>query len=147
MSTTESAPESTRAPRPALLVLVLAVVVAVAAVGALALDRWGPGHMGRGFAVGAAVGTALAGVAVWRALRHPDRATVGDRVMAHRADERDQRVADSALAVVGVAAVLLTAGAACAVALGVPADATLTVLLLAELAVGALAFRRAARRY
>lgn len=132
--------------RLALLIPVFAALLLVVVGAALALDRWGPGDMGRGFAVGGAVGGALGAFAIWRGLRRPERATPGDRLFAQTADERDHALAGRALAVLGAAALPLTAAATVAIVLGVQADATLFLTLVAMVAVLVGAFVRAARR-
>ncbi|MCC2309510.1 hypothetical protein [Cellulomonas chengniuliangii] len=130
--------------------------IAMAAVGstaallagvALALDRWAPGNMGRGFAIGALIGAALACVALGRAWRRPERATTGDRLFAGAADERDEAVATRAFAVLGAAALPMTFAAAIAIALGAPADATVFFLIVGQVAAGWVAFASTARRF
>lgn len=142
---TTSEPSGPRA-RLALLIPLFATLLLLVVGAALALDRWGPGNMGRGFAVGGAVGGALGAFAIWRGRRRPDRATPGDRLFAQTADERDHALAGRALAVLGATALPLTAGATVAIALGVPAEATLFVALVSMVAVLVGAFAWASRR-
>jgi hypothetical protein len=143
-----STPDTTHHVPPGRMPLVagvLAVLAVLVAGAALALDRWGPGNMGRGFAVGALVGATLGGVAIWRAWRRPDRATSGDRLFAGTADERDRAVAGRAFALLGAWALPLTFVATIAIALGAPADASMFFLIVGQVVVGAVAFLRAAR--
>lgn len=147
MSTTD--PGTARPSRPGRRTTAVAVGAATLALvvgGILALDRWGPGDMGRGFAAGALIGLALAGAALWRGLRRPERATTGDRLFSGTADERDEAIATRAFATLGLASLPLAVAATLALALGAPADATTFLLLVALLAVLVGAFARAARR-
>ncbi|GEM_PF-1532017 len=132
--------------RTAVAVAVGAATLALVVGAVLALDRWGPGNMGRGFAVGALVGLGLGAVALWRGLRRPERATSGDRLFSGTADERDQAIATHAFATLGVAALPLVVVATLALALGAPADATTFLLLVALLVVLVGTFARTARR-
>ncbi|RMI13940.1 hypothetical protein [Cellulomonas triticagri] len=146
MSTTDQAPARPTPGRLLLAGAVVAVVAATLVLTAIALDRWGPGNIGRGFAVGAVVGSALAGFAIWRALRRPDRATSGDRLFVGRGDERDRAVAARTFALLGAWALPLTMAAFLAMALGAPADASMGMLFIAQVAVGLVAAWRAAQR-
>jgi hypothetical protein len=145
MSTTDRTPHAGTT-RTLLVAAVLGALAVLVAAAALALDRWGPGSMGRGFAVGAAVGAVLGAVAIWRARRRPGSATTGDRLFAGTADERDHAVATRAFATLGLAALPLTFVAAGVLAFGAPADATAFLLIVAQVVVLVGAFARQARR-
>lgn len=145
MSTTDRTPPAGRA-RVLTVAVVLGTLAVLVAAAALALDRWGPGNMGRGFAVGAAIGATLGAIAIWRGHRRPESATTGDRLFAGTGDERDQAVATRALAALGLAALPLTFVAAGALAFGAPADATAFFLIVGQVVVLLGAFARQARR-
>lgn len=145
MSTTDRTP-LTGAARTLAVAVVLGVLAVLVAAAALALDRWGPGNMGRGFAAGAAIGATLGAVAIWRGRRRPGSATTGDRLFAGTADERDHAVATRAFAALGLAALPLTFVAAGALAFGAPADATAFLLIVGQVVVLVGAFARQARR-
>ncbi len=119
--------------------LVLAFLGVVVVIG-LVLREHGPGNMGVGFLQGAAVGLVAACVMGWRVSRRPDRATTFERAWTQAGDERDDAVLTRALAVLGLLAFPLTAGATIAIGLGAAVDMVLALLLLAELVVGAVAF-------
>lgn len=145
MSTT-SDPTRPRTARLTLAVTLGAATLALVVGGVLVLDRWGPGNMGRGFAVGALIGLGLAGLALWRGLRRPARATSGDRLFSGTADERDRTIATRAFAVLGITALPVAVVVTLALALGAPADATTFLMLVTLLAVLVGAFARTSRR-
>jgi hypothetical protein len=86
----------------------------------------------------------LIAVAPWPLVGDPG-ALPGDRGTA-TGDERDDAVLTRALAVLGLIAFPLTGVTAIAVGLGAAAQMMLTLLLLAEIAVGAVAFAVINRR-
>ena len=123
----------------------LLALVLVVATGLL-LRAHGPGDMGNGFLSGAAVALVGGAVMWWRALRHRDAATTFERAWTQTGDERDDAVLTSALAVLGLLALPLTGAAAIAIGLGAPVFMALTLLLVAQFAVGAVSFVVVARR-
>lgn len=122
--------------------LLLAVVIGVG----LLLREHGPGNMGTGFLQGAAVGLVLAGVALWRVSRAPDQASTFERAFTSTGDERDDALLTRSLAVLGLAAFPLTGAAAIAIGLGAEVMMTIFFLLIAQLAVGAVAYVMISRR-
>ncbi|MDM8084035.1 hypothetical protein QUV83_04565 [Cellulomonas cellasea] len=138
MSTTDSSHASPHG-HTALAARLAAVLVTAAALIAT-LERWGPGNLGRGVAVGCLIGAALGGVALWRGTGRPDSATPGDRLCAGSGDERDHAIATRAFAVVGVSALPLTSAATLAISLGAPVAPSLFFLVVAQLAFGYGAF-------
>ena len=100
--------------------------------------------MGVGFLQGAAVGMVGAGVMAWRVRRRT--ATTFERAWTQTGDERDDRVLTSALAVLGLLAFPLTAVATIAIGLGAHVPMVLTLLLGAEVVVGAVSFTVINRR-
>lgn len=106
----------------------------------LLLQKYGPGNMGLGMLAGGAVGLAGAGVALWRVTRRPGSATTFERAWTATGDERDSAVLTRSLAVLGLAAFPLTAVAAIAIGFGALVEMMLALLLIAEIAVGAVAF-------
>ena len=130
-------------------VLALAVTLAVLGVlvpTGLLLQRYGPGDMGVGLLQGGAVGLVVAGVLWWRASRRPRSTTTLERAWTQTGDERDDTVLTRALAVVGMLAFPLTGVTAIAIGFGADVFMMLTLLLLAEVAVGAVAFAVTDRR-
>jgi len=119
---------------------ILAVLVATG----LLLREYGPGNMGTGFLVGAGIALVAAAVAGWRVARHPAQATTLERAWTQRGDERDDAVLTRALAVLGLLSLPLTGLAA--VGLGAAVEVVLTLLLGAEVLVGAVAFAVIDRR-
>lgn len=113
----------------------------------IVLNRYGPGDMGRGAAVGG--GLALAGfaVAAWRAMRRPGSTTSLDRAFTRTGDERDDAVLTAALAVVGMVSLPAAAIATATVAVGAPALPTLAILLYALLAVAIVSYVVQSRRH
>lgn len=114
-------------------------LVAVIATGLL-LREHAPGNMGIGFLQGAAIGLLAVGVGAWRLRRTPERATTFERAWSQTGDERDDAVLTRSLAVLGLLSFPLIGAAVIAIGLGGAAEMVLTLLLLAELAVGAVAF-------
>lgn len=125
--------------KPLIVGVWLVLLAAVVLVGLL-LRQYGPGNMGNGFLVGGFIGILLAGFAIWRVSRRPQRATTFERAFTQTGDERESAVLTRALAVMGLASFLLTCAAIVAVALGGPVEVVLGVLLGAELLTGAVAF-------
>ncbi|MGY1839992.1 MULTISPECIES: hypothetical protein [unclassified Modestobacter] len=131
---------------PALVLLVGAATLTVVIGVGLLLREHGPGNMGNGFLQGGAVGLLLAGVMIWRVSRRRGRATTFERAWTQTGDERDDVVLTRALAVVGLLAFPLTGIATVAIALGALTEMVLFGLLVAEVAVGAVAFGVISRR-
>ena len=123
-----------------LFALVLVVVVG------LLLREHGPGDMGDGFLSGAAAALLGGAVMWWRVSRRPGDATTFERAWTQSGDERDDAVLTRALAVLGLLALPLTGAATIAIGLGATVEMVLTLLLVAEFGVGALAFAVVARR-
>ncbi|NKX92946.1 hypothetical protein HF995_06590 [Sanguibacter hominis ATCC BAA-789] len=113
----------------------------------LILNRYGPGDMGRGAAVGGSAVLVGFALAAWRAMRRPESTSTLDRVFTRTGDERDDAVATAALAIVGVVSLPASAIATAAVAVGAPALPTLTILLYALLAVAIVAYVVQGRRH
>lgn len=141
MSTTEL----TRKDKVLVVSIVLTLLALVLAVGLL-LREYGPGNMGNGFLQGAAVGLLGAGIALWRVTKNPSRATTFERAWTQAGDERDDAVLTRALAVLGLLSFPMTAAAAIAVGLGAEAMMAVTLLLIAEVGVGVIAFTVINRR-
>lgn len=135
MSTTEMT-----ARQKAIALLTVMVALGAVIVVGLLLREHGPGNMGTGFLQGAAVGVLGVGVVAWRVTRSPSRATSFERAFSQQGDERDDAVLTRSLAVLGLAAFPLTGAAAVAIGLGAYVPMVLTVLLVAQLLVGAVAF-------
>lgn len=121
---------------------VLALIVATG----LLLREHAPGNMGTGFLAGAALGLVGTLVGGWRLLTRPERATTFERAWSQTGDERDDAVLTRALAVLGLLSIPLTATAGIAIGLGASVEMTLALLLLAQVAVGAIAFTVVNRR-
>lgn len=130
----------------ATFLLVFGGTLAVVLTLGLLLREHGPGNMGNGLLLGAALGLALAAVMGWRLVRRPERVTTFERAWSQTGDERDDAVLTRALAVLGLASFPLTAAAAIAIAFGASVEMCLALLLFAEIGVGALAFAVIARR-
>ncbi|MDD9207732.1 hypothetical protein PU560_14845 [Georgenia sp. 10Sc9-8] len=141
MSTTEL----TRKDKALVGSIVVALLALVLAVGLL-LREYGPGNMGNGFLQGAAVGLLGAGIVLWRVSKRPSRATTFERAWTQAGDERDDAVLTRALAVLGLLSFPMTGAAAIAVGLGVEPMMALTLLLVTEVVVGAIAFAVINRR-
>lgn len=118
----------------------------VLVTGTLLILRYGPGDMGKGFAVGGAAALIAFAFAAWRVTRRPTDATSFERAFTGTGDERDRRIAEKASAVVGLFAIPATGVAAVAVAMGAGADVVLAVLLYALLAVAVVSQLVAVRR-
>lgn len=114
--------------------------------GTILLLNYGPGNMGHGFAVGGTLALAGFAFALWRAVRKPQKASSLERVLAHTADERDNRVATQAAAVVGVVAIVAASFAAVAIAIGAPAEIVSFALVYLLLAVATVSFVVTLRR-
>jgi hypothetical protein len=125
--------------------LAVTLLVLVVAVGLL-LREHAPGNMGTGFLGGAAVGAVVAGVGLWRMTRRPDRVSTFERAWTRTGDERDDAILTRALAVVGLASLPLVGTAAIAVGLGALPEMVLTLLLVALVLVGVVAFAVINRR-
>ncbi len=130
----------------ALVVGIGLTLLAAVIITGLLLREYGPGNMWAGFLVGAGVAMAAAGVAAWRATRRPASATTFERAWTQTGDERDDAVLTRALAVLGLLSVPLTGVASIAIAVGGSAEVVLTVLLVVEILVGAVAFAVVNRR-
>ncbi|MEH0970693.1 hypothetical protein V6U77_06095 [Micromonospora sp. CPCC 205546] len=127
------------------LAISLAVVALLIAVGLL-LRRYAPGNMGAGFLLGAAAGLFGVAVMAWRLGKRPDRTTTFERAWSQTGDERDDAVLTRSLAVLGLLALPLTGTAGIAIGLGATVEMVLTLLLVAEILVGATAFTIIDRR-
>ncbi|MBJ7453561.1 MAG: hypothetical protein JHC71_15985 [Blastococcus sp.] len=140
---------STDRPSPkqiATFLLVFGGTLAVVLTLGLLLREHGPGNMGNGLLLGAALGLVLAAVMGWRLVRRPERVSTFERAWSQTGDERDDAVLTRALAVLGLTSFPLTAAAAIAIAFGASVEMCLALLLFAEIGVGALAFAVIARR-
>lgn len=124
---------------------VVVLLVVVVGVGLL-LQEYGPGDMGTGFLQGAAVGLVAFGVILWRASRAPDKASTFERAFTSSGDERDDALLTRALAVLGLAAFPLTGAAGITIGLGLDAAMVLFFLLVAQVAVGVVAYVVISRR-
>lgn len=112
----------------------------------LLLREYGPGNMGVGFLVGAALALVAAAVGWWRVKQHPERSTTFERAWTQTGDERDDSVLTRALAVLGLVSLPLTGVATIAIGLGATTEMILALLLFAEFAVAAMAFQVINRR-
>lgn len=122
------------------------VAAFVLVTGTLLLMSYGPGNMGRGFAVGGSLALAGFTFALWRAARRPQNASSFERVFTQTGDERDNMVATQAFAVVGVVSIIATSFATVAVAIGAPADIVFVILIYLLLAAAVISFLVALRR-
>lgn len=102
--------------------------------------------MGIGLLQGAGVGLVACAIVGWRITRHPERATTFERAFTQAGDERDDALLTRSLAVLGLAALPLTGVAAIAIGFGADVAMILFFLLMAQFAVGAIAFAVIARR-
>ncbi len=132
--------------KPALALGIALGALALLVVTGLLLREHGPGNMGTGFLWGGAVSLVGAGVMAWRVSRRPGSATTFERAWTQTGDERDDALLTRALAVLGLLAVPLTGAAVIAIGLGAAVEMVLTLLLVAEIAVGAVAFAVVDRR-
>ena len=124
----------------ATFLLVFGGTLAVVLTVGLLLREHGPGNMGNGLLLGAAVGLVVAAVMGLRLVRRPERVTTFERAWSQTGDERDDAVLTRSLAVLGLASFPLTAAAAIAIAFGASVEMCLALLLFAEIGVGAAAF-------
>ena len=125
----------------------LAGGLVVVVVGGILLREHGPGSMGNGFLAGGLLAVAGAGLASWRAATRPASASTFERSFTQSGDERDDLVLTHALAVLGVCSLPSTGLAAIAISLGAGTSVVMTLLLVAQLAIGAVAFAVANRRH
>ena len=137
--------ELTARQKTATLLGVMTLLVLIVGVGLL-LQEYGPGNMGTGFLQGGAVGLVIFGVIIWRVSRNPEKASTFERAFTSSGDERDDALLTRALAVLGLAAFPLTGAAAVAIGLGAEVPMILFFLLVAQLAVGAVAYVVISRR-
>lgn len=124
---------------------IMVVIAAIVGVGLL-LREHGPGNMGTGFLQGGAVGLVAFAVVLWRVSRAPEKASTFERAFTSAGDERDDALLTRALAVLGLAAIPLTGAAAVAIGLGAEVPMILFFLLIAQLAVGVVAYAVISRR-
>lgn len=141
-----STPELTAGKKKAVVLLVLAGALVLIIGTGLLLREHGPGNMGTGFLVGAAVGVLGLAVMAWRVHRSPESATTFERAFTQHGDERDDAVLTRALAVLGLLAVPLTGAAAIAIGLGAEVAMIIFFLLVAQMLAGTVAFVVIARR-
>jgi hypothetical protein len=132
--------------RPALVLAAVGAAVALLIAVGLLLREYGPGNMGEGVLGGAAVALVGSAVMWWRAVRRPGSATTIERAWTQTGDERDDAVLTRALAVLGLVGFPLTGAAAIAIGLGAAVPMVLTLLLAAQVLVGAVAFAVIDRR-
>jgi hypothetical protein len=132
--------------RPALVLAAVGAAVALLIAVGLLLREYGPGNMGEGFLGGAAVALVGSAVMWWRAVRRPGSATTIERAWTQTGDERDDAVLTRALAVLGLVGFPLTGAAAISIGLGAAVPMVLTLLLGAQVLVGAVAFAVIDRR-
>lgn len=137
--------ELTARQKTATLLGVTTLLVLIVGVGLL-LQEYGPGNMGTGFLQGGAVGLVIFGVIIWRVSRNPEKASTFERAFTSSGDERDDALLTRALAVVGLAAFPLTGVATVAIGLGAEVPMILFFLLVAQLAVGVVAYVVISRR-
>jgi hypothetical protein len=137
--------ELTARQKTATLLGVMTLLAVIVGVGLL-LQEYGPGNMGTGFLQGGAVGLVIFGVIIWRVSRNPEKASTFERAFTSSGDERDDALLTRALAVLGLAAFPLTGAAAVAIGLGAEVPMILFFLLVAQLAVGAVAYVVISRR-
>jgi hypothetical protein len=140
-----STDRSTRTQTALGLGIALALLALLVATGLL-LRKYAPGNMGTGFLVGAGGALLVAGVMAWRVSRRPAQSTTFERAWTQRGDERDDAVLTRALAVLGLLALPLTGIAGIAIALGAAVEMMVALLLVAQVAVGAVAFGVVNRR-
>ncbi|MDQ3364849.1 MAG: hypothetical protein M3680_05415 [Myxococcota bacterium] len=126
------------------LALLAGITLVLALSGAYAAS--GSWDTAAGVLTGASLVAALAALARRRVRRGSTEASTAARVFGGEPDERDQRVHLMTLAVVGIAALLLTAIAPVVVHLGLDPMMILRVGPYALLGIGALAFVQIDRR-
>ncbi len=107
---------------------------------ALVVDSAGHPDAAAGIVTGGLLVVVLASVGRWRSVRAVDRIGTATRIAAGRADERDLRVHEGALAVVGMVALVLSGLASAATFLDVDAVAILRVMPFVLVAATATAF-------
>lgn len=125
--------------------VVVGVCGALLALG-LVLREHGPGDMGNGFLVGAGIALLGAAVAFARVLWRPAGTTSFERAWTQTGDERDDAVLTRSLAVLGLAALPLTGGAAIGVALGLDPAMVFALLLFAQVGLFGATFALVQRR-
>lgn len=140
-----STDKSTATRKAVIVAAVMAGLGLVVVVGLLLVEH-GPGNMGVGFLQGAGVGLVGAAVLLWRVTKRPQSTTTFERAWTQTGDERDDAVLTRALAVLGLLAFPLTAAAAITIGLGALVEMVLTLLLVAQFLVGAVAFAVINRR-
>lgn len=118
----------------------------VLVTGTIVLIQHGPGNMGKGFAAGGTAVIIAFVIILWRVARRPQRTTSFERSFLGSADERDQRVATQAAAVVGVFSIPAVSVAAVAIAIGARTEIVLALLIYALLAVALVSFIVTARK-
>lgn len=143
---TTARPSTSEPLRRTLTVAGVAAATAALVGTGLLLQAYGPGDMGLGFLQGGTVGLVAVAVMFWRVYRRPSSSTSFERAWTQTGDERDDAVLTRALSVLGLAAFPLTAVTAIAIGLGAAVEMMLFVLLVAQLAVGAVAYAAVARR-
>lgn len=118
----------------------------VLVTGTILLIQYGPGNMGKGFATGGTAVIIAFVFVLWRVARRPQHASSFERSFLGSADERDQRVATKAAAVVGVFSIPAVSVAAVAIAIGARTEIVLALLIYALLAVAVVSFIVTARK-
>ncbi len=114
---------------------------------ALAVGLAGNRDAAAGILTGGVAVLVLAGWARWRSVRAVDRAGTAARIAAGRPDERDLRVHQATLAVVGVIAILLSGLASAATFLSVDATVLVRVMPFVLVATMLIAFVLVDRRF
>lgn len=113
--------------RALIIAIAFVFIAAIVSVG-IFLREYVPGNLGNGFLTGAGVAIAAVAVVWWRATRRPGSATTFERAWTQSGDERDDAVLTRSLAVLGLAAIPLTAIATILLAVGVPMAPVLAIL-------------------
>ena len=140
-----STDKRTAKPKALTVAVVMAALALIVIIGLLLVEH-GPGNMGVGFLQGAAIALVGGVVLLWRVTKRPQSTTTFERAWTQTGDERDDAVLTRALAVLGLLAFPLTAAATIAIGLGALVEMVLTLLLVAQLLVGAVAFAVINRR-
>ena len=138
--------DKSTATRTAVIVAAVMAGLGLVVVVGLLLVEHGPGNMGVGFLQGAGIGLLGGVVLLWRVTKRPQSTTTFERAWTQTGDERDDAVLTRALAVLGLLAFPFTAAAAIAIGLGALVEMVLTLLLVAQFLVGAVAFAVINRR-
>lgn len=99
-----------------------------------------PAGMRSGFLVGGAVAIVAFGFATWRARSRPGSASTAERVVAGAGDERDAAVFTRSLSVGGLLAIPMISVAAIALAAGAGTEATMAILLWAQMLAVVISF-------